>query len=191
MPGTLMSSGIKWSWSRFITILVGLAAGIAGGYFGQPLIHGNDLAINVIVTTFSILAGFLIAIMTIMGDPSAFGRHTWRVSELARSTIKNGLLRQQWLFMLYLATVCAIFTGSLLSHSTNGVSGHIIVWLERVYLFMAILAFVISFRLPGTLLRIQMARHDQVIESRRKNPSGGRSTLAGDECSVPGTEGTK
>lgn len=176
MPDTSSSSKFKWSWGRFFTLLVGVGGGVAGSYYGQPLIHGNDLAINVIVTAFSILAGFLIAIMTIMGDPSSFSRYSWRAHELSRGTVFRGLRRQQWLFMLYLGTVCAMFAGSLLAHAPNGVSCRVLVWLERTYLFMAILAFVVSFRLPGTLLRIQLARHDQLIEARRKGSGGSRQS---------------
>lgn len=172
MPDTSSGSRTKWSWDRILTLLIGIGAGIVGGYYGQPLIHGNDLAINVIVTAFSILAGFLIAIMTIMGDPSSFSRYSWRAHELSRSTVFRGLRRQQWLFMLYLATVSAMFAGSLLAHASSGISSRILVWLERTYLFMAILAFVVSFRLPGTLLRIQLDRHDQLIEARRKGSAG-------------------
>lgn len=174
MPATSSSRQSKWSWGRIFTLLVGVGAGIVGAYYGQPLIHGNDLAINVIVTAFSILAGFLIAIMTIIGDPSSFSRYSWRAHELSRSTVFRGLRRQQWLFMLYLATVCAMFSGSLLAHSSGRISAWILVWLERMYLFMAILAFVVSFRLPGTLLRIQLARHDDMIEARKKSSASSR-----------------
>jgi uncharacterized membrane protein YoaK (UPF0700 family) len=171
MKGTSTDREFNWSWGRTATILIGTIAGAAGAYYGQPLIHKNELAISVVVTAFSILAGFLIAIMTIMGDPSAFGRHSWRAHELSRNTVFRGLRRQQWLFVLYLATVCTMFAGSLVSRTSNGVSVTLTVWLERAYLFMAILAFAVSFRLPGTLLRIQMARHDHLIESRRKGSS--------------------
>jgi hypothetical protein len=157
----------KIAWGRIATIVAALIAGITGGYFGQTWIHGNERAINVIVTSFSILAGFLVAIMTIMGDPAIFAGRSWRAHELSRGTVKNRLWRQQWLFVLYLATLSLIFAESLASHIVATV------WLERIYLGMAIAAFVVSFRLPFTLMRIQMERHEEAIQSRRR---GGNSS---------------
>jgi hypothetical protein len=48
-------------------VAVTLWAGL-GSYIAKPLIEGNQDAINVIVTVFSILAGFLIAVITLVGD---------------------------------------------------------------------------------------------------------------------------
>jgi hypothetical protein len=163
MPDILRASGEGIAWGRAGTFVVAAALGSAGGYFGQPWIHNNDRAINVVVVSFSILAGFLVAIMTIVGDPTIFGRRSWRVHEHARVAIYRQLMRQRWLFMLYLTTLSAIFIESLIPTSWCAVSR----WIERIYLGLAIGAFVISFRLPGTLMRIQMARHDVAIDSRR------------------------
>lgn len=49
---------------------ISIVFGIAAGWFGQDLIHDNDDARDLIVTVFSILAGFLIAVMTLLGDQS-------------------------------------------------------------------------------------------------------------------------
>lgn len=59
-------------------MVIAVVAGVLGGYWGQPWIHENERAINVIVTSFSILAGFLIAIMTIIGDPAISFWRSWR-----------------------------------------------------------------------------------------------------------------
>ena len=49
------------AWGRIVFFLMAIAAGVAGAYFGQPLIHGNKDAVNIIVTVYSILAGLLVA----------------------------------------------------------------------------------------------------------------------------------
>jgi hypothetical protein len=147
-----------------ITIALALVAGGVGGYLGQPWIHENERAVNVIVTAFSILAGFLVAIMTILGDPSIYAGRQWRALELSRSSVHNRLWRQQWLFVLYLATLAAIFLDSMIKLPALSL------WLERLYLGMAIAAFILSFRLPFTLMRIQMERHDEAISARKRRP---------------------
>ncbi len=35
---------------------------------GQPFVHGNEKAVDLIINVFAILAGFLIAIMTLFSD---------------------------------------------------------------------------------------------------------------------------
>lgn len=169
MPDISSDSAFRPAWKRIALIAVACVLGALGGYYGQPWIHDNDRAINVIVTAFSILAGFLVAIMTIIADPSAFARRSWRAHEFARSAIYNKLRRQRYLFLLYLATLSAIFLESLVPKHWSA----LITWIERVYFGMAIAAFVVSFGLPETLMRIQLERFDHAIESRRKGEEPG------------------
>ncbi len=140
-------------------------SGIAGAVYGQPLIHGNDQAINVIVTVFSILAGFLVAIMTIMGDPGVFSGRSWRAHELNRKNVFNRLVRQKWMFFLYLITLGLILVSSLI----EVVSPNLVTWIERFYLGLAVSAFILSFGLPSALMEIQLLRHDEIINSKRKS----------------------
>lgn len=151
-------------WKRLAFFFVAIVAGIAAGAKGQPLIHGNDQAVNVIVTVFSILAGFLVAIMTIMGEPgSLFGR-SWRSCEINRKNVFSRLVRQKWMFYLYLATLGLIFAGSLIKNTFPCLT----VWVERIYLGGATTAFILSLGLPAALLNIQLERHDEIIEAKRK-----------------------
>jgi hypothetical protein len=155
--------GIAWRRISFFAIAV--AAGVLGAAYGQCLIHGNDLAINVIVTVFSILAGFLIAIMTIMGDPGIFGSRSWRANEKNRRKIFNQLVRQKWMFYLYLITLGLIFTASLI----ETILPNVLIWVERIYLGTAITAFILSLGLPSALMNIQLARQDDLIREKRKD----------------------
>jgi hypothetical protein len=145
-----------------------LLCGIGASVYGQPLIHDNERALNVIVTVFSILAGFLVAIMTIIGDPIAFGRNRWRAHELLRSNVYQRLVRQKWLFFLYLVTLGTIFADTLVSR----VAPRVGIWLEYAYLGLATSAFILSLSLPATLMKIQLDRHDEMIEQRRTKSSG-------------------
>ncbi len=150
--------------SRLIFFGVAAAAGEVGFLYGQPLIHKNELAINVIVTVFSILAGFLVAIMTIMGE-SGFSSRSWRANELNRTNIYRRLVRQKYMFYLYLVTLGLIFLSSLLSKNYQDACNII----ERLYLGLAIFTFVLSLGLPGALMKIQMSRQDEIIKSKRRS----------------------
>ena len=152
-------------WKRISFFIFSVFCGVFGGAFGQKLIHGNDAAINVIVTVFSILAGFLVAIMTIMGDPGAFSGRSWRVCEANRSNVFNQLIRQKWMFTLYLVTLGLIFIASLAKAEYPSLT----VWIEKIFLGTAITAFILSFRMPAVLMNIQLSRHDDLINTKRKS----------------------
>ena len=134
-------------------------------YYLQPYIHGNQDAINVIVTVFSILAGFLVAVITLVGDPSALPQGSWRLARLGSDLTYNRLTRKKWLFVLYLLTLALIFLGVLI----KGKHPPIEVWLERIYLFLAISAFILSFMLPSALMKLQKERIEQEIAHRKKS----------------------
>ncbi|BBA71746.1 hypothetical protein [Geobacter sulfurreducens] len=155
---------MNFDWKRIFFLVFALLAGVAAAFFGQPFIHGNERAINVIVTAFSILAGFLVAIMTIIGDPGLFANRSWRYAEVARKNLRNRLTRQKWMFILYLITLSLILLASLIEKTCPLVA----VWLERVYLGTAVMAFILSFGLPSALMNIQLARHDEMIDAKRK-----------------------
>ncbi len=158
-----MKHNIDW-----LKIRIGLLAIILGAlssYFGQPLVHGNDQAINIIVTVFSVLAGFLVAIIAIVGDPVLLPPGTWRAAEMERTKLNSRLIRHKWLFTLYLVTLAFIFISLLLKDKTPEVT----IWLERAFLFFGVFAFALSMALPGALIKVQRERIDAVIEHRRKD----------------------
>ncbi|MEI6829372.1 MAG: hypothetical protein WCK64_05900 [Synechococcaceae cyanobacterium ELA445] len=131
---------------------------------GQPLIHGNQSAVDVIVTVFSILAGFLVAIIAIIGDPASMPKGSWRVAESKMPSIEDKINKQKWLFTGYLVTLGLIFASLLASKA----SVQIATILEHIYLFLSSVAFIYSLKLPGFLSRIQRERVDAEIEARRR-----------------------
>lgn len=134
-----------------------------GTYFLKPLIEGNQDAINVIVTVFSILAGFLIALITLIGDPKSLPNGSWQVARLGSDRTYNRLTRQKWLFYIYLIALVLIFLSTLLKSKFKEVNNFV----EYLYLFFSIIAFILSFKLPGTLMELQRERIEQEIEERK------------------------
>lgn len=149
----------KVLYAIFTTIISGICS-----YYLQPYIHGNTDAINVIVTVFSILAGFLVAIITIIGDPSSLPSGSWRIAQLGSETVKNRLVRHKWLFFMYLITLVLIFITILIKGQFPKIEKYI----EYIYLFFAIGAFIVSFRLPSSLMNLHQERIEHEIEARRK-----------------------
>ena len=146
-----------------LAICLTLWAGIFS-YFFQPYIHENQDAVNVIVTVFSILAGFLIAVITLVGDPKSLPPGTWQVAELGSKLTYNRLIRKKWLFKVYLVTLFLIFITIL-------IKGHcpiLILILEYAYLFSGFIGSVLSFKLPAALIELQTERIENEIQERRR-----------------------
>ncbi len=134
-------------------------------YFGQPLIHGNQDAINLIVTVFSILAGFLVAVITLVGDPKSLPSGSWQVARLGSDLTYNRLIRHKWLFKGYLITLFLIFSSIVAKNKFPIVQ----VSLEYIYMFFASISCFLSFKLPSALMALQKERIEHEIDERRKN----------------------
>ena len=160
---------MKKSNLNFSYLFYGLTSVIAGvlvAMFGERLFSGNEEATQVIVTVFSILAGFLIAVMSLLGDQSIIPG-SWKMSEASKSQIRNKLTRHKWLFYLYLSTLAVIFVSTLLKKEFPDWNNK----LERVYFGLATTAFLLSFRLPSSLMSVQMDRVEAVVGMRKKKSS--------------------
>ncbi len=150
-----------------------IALSAAAVYWGQPLISGNTQAINLIVTVFSILAGFLVGIITLLGDPAMLPGKTWRGAFLAKGLLARRILRKKFLFLAYLLTLALIMVSFLVQKSQPALN----VWIERSYVFLGTFAFLASLQLPWTLSRIQIDRMEAEVSKRRQKVGldGGRA----------------
>jgi hypothetical protein len=148
----------------FIIVSAGCAG--AAAYYAQPYVHDSDVVL-VLVTVFTVFAGFLIAIITILGDPALIPDGSWRVVELRRGNIEKRLHTHVYLFMLYLITIGLLFSGLIL-HKALEEGSCVNLWIERSYLFFGVFSFLLSFGLPISLMKLQKARVDAETERRRR-----------------------
>lgn len=141
-------------------LLVGVllvAVSTVAAYYLQPLIHGKTDAINTVVTVFSILAGFLIAVITFIGEPNST---SWKDLQLGRSGVKAKLTRHLLLFYLYLLTL-GLAMGMFLIPETQII---LLSWFERLFIFCAVFVFGASFALPHSLRALQMEKYDHALD---------------------------
>lgn len=157
---------MKIDWHRIGLFSAFFILSLVAGWYGQPFIHGNKEAVGIIVNVFSILAGFLVTIMTLLGEPSLFRGRTWRSDAVRRSNVYRRLVRHKWLFIVYLLVLGLIFISSLVTDKYPDHSA--VIWIERVYLSLAALAFLMSLVLPSRLMNLQLARFDEMVDARRK-----------------------
>ena len=166
---------------KILTASISVVLASAGAYWGQPLIHGKADAINLIVTMFSILAGFLVAIVALVSDVSMVPGRTWKGAVMAKKPLMRRLRRHKLLFLVYLVTIVAI----LLSLLVDGTNSKIVIWLERGYLFLAIFGIFYSFQLPWALARLQEERLDLIIAQRKQERRTANARPAGDSSHEP------
>lgn len=154
--------------TRILFIICCIVLGAVGSYYSQPYMSKNADAVLIIITVFTVFAGFLIAIITIIGDPIMIPDGSWRLAEGGRERMERRLVWHILLFVLYLLTIGFLFAGAILEKAITGEHHEIWkVWVERTYLFMAITSFLLTFALPAALLEMQRARYDAEIERRR------------------------
>lgn len=153
-------------WGRIGLFAAVTAISVVVGWYGQPFVHGNDEARGVIVNVFSILAGFLITVMTLLGEPGLYRGRTWRSDAVKRSNVYQRLVRHKWLFISYLVVLALVFITTIVAKREP--DSRELACLESMYLGFATFAFIYSLMLPSRLLNLQLARFDELVESRRK-----------------------
>lgn len=150
-------------WLRISKISFAVFIAAASAYFLQPLISGNNDAINTIVTIFSILAGFLIALITFLASPVLDEDHEWEELQRLKITLNRKLHRQKILFFLYIAALGAAFALFLVSNELVAVK----LWLERIFVGLTTFVFLASLELPGALVKIQQEKYEAALRLKR------------------------
>lgn len=159
------SSGVepRIDWTRIIKLTIAVVVSSTVGYCFQPTIAHNTNAVNTVVTIFSILAGFLIAVITFITEPTLRQATNWQELQLMKKTIERKLFRQKALFFLYLATLGVALVMFLMPTEMIVT----LKWLQGTFLALATFVFLASFTLPGSLMRLQMERYEAALEESK------------------------
>tara|TARA_R110000868_G_scaffold21144_2_gene88190 strand:+ start:2579 stop:3076 length:498 start_codon:yes stop_codon:yes gene_type:complete len=152
-------------WRRVLFFLGAAVVSAWCGWHGQPLVHESNEARSMITDVFSILAGFLMTVLTLLIEPKPTAK-IWREAASKKTIFVNRIVRYKWLFMLYLSVLGMVFAANLLDKSESYI--YALVWLERSYLTLATLAFIISLTLPNQLMQLQVSRYNEMIDEKKK-----------------------
>lgn len=150
-------------WWRIGKLAGAIIVSGAVGYFFQPMVADNTDAVNTVVTIFSILAGFLIAVITLIAEPTLRQAKNWQELQLMKRTVQRKLFRQKLLFFLYLITL-GVALGTFLVPDAQT---ELLRRLETVFLGLATFVFLASFDLPGSLMKIQMERYEAEMDATK------------------------
>jgi hypothetical protein len=142
-----------------------IAAGVFT-YFEWPKYHDNANAILVVVTVFSVLAGFMITIIAISGDGSAIRGKNSRESKVHLLLIKKDLHNHRNMFFLYLVILSLAFAASM---NQSPLYPNWQKVCEAVVLFLSCFAMLWSFSLPGYVMRRHIEDLDRKIREQRED----------------------
>jgi len=121
------------------------------------------------IAVFAILAGVLVAVISIIGDPSMLMPGNWRVGFEHAKDIQERISRFAHLFTLYLISI-------FLSLLAQFITDNKIENLDFVFdalMFFSVLSILLSIPLPYSLMSIQKDRMDEEIRRRKgKNHLG-------------------
>lgn len=138
-------------------------AAVSTWLYGGLLTNEPSL-IGVVASIFSILAGVLIAVISILGDPSMLLDQSWRHSYLSAGEMQRSIYRQTDVFLMYIILLLALFAFMICPADAV-----IYPYLQHSTFFLTVLAFCISLGLPFTLRGIQRARLERAIAHLKKN----------------------
>jgi hypothetical protein len=154
--------------TRVWFVLACLLGAAAVAWFGQPLAHDNSDAVLIIITVMTVFAGFLVAIIAVLGDPALLPAGSWRAAENEHDRAIGAILTHAWLFRVYLVAIALLFAGVLIDKAPDcEVRFEVKTWVERAYLFMGAFSFLLTLSLPGALTDFQQKRVKAEIERRR------------------------
>lgn len=163
-------------WWRIGKLAGAIVVSCAVGYLFQPMVAHNTNAVNTVVTIFSILAGFLIAVITLIAEPTLKQAKNWQELQLMKKTVQRKLFRQKLLFFLYLITL-GVALGTFLVPDAQAELRR---WLETIFLGLATFVFLASFDLPGSLMKIQMERYEAEMDATKPQVLKGAAKAAAD-----------
>jgi len=167
----------KVSWRKVLWFMVALSISAFFAWQFQPKYHANSNAMSVLVTMFSILAGFLVAVMAIVGSERALRGSNWRQDTYYLVQIRRDLKLHAVLFYLYLLVLSLAFLASL----DLSWLAFVQVYMERFLLFLACFAMLMSFFLPGQLIHRNITDLEFIIKSRRDEEIKGNKPLPSDD----------
>lgn len=150
-------------WWRLAKLAGNTGLSVFVGLYFQPMIAGNSDAVNTVVTVFSILAGFLIAVITFIAEPTLKKAKDWQELQHMKKTVRRKLFRHNLLFFFYLLTLGL----ALAMYLTPPEAVSLLQWLQTAFLGLATFVFLASFSLPGSLMKIQMERYEAALEETR------------------------
>lgn len=150
--------------ARGALLAAGMILGCALAYLMEPGEAGAERATRMLVSIFSITGGVVLGTIVLLGDPAILLRGSARLVYWQIKDIRRRLGGLALLFGSYILTLAGIVVAAILSD----ISPTVAACLTRLSVALGVTALVYSLGAPFLSLRIQQARLDRELESRRE-----------------------
>lgn len=153
----------------FFTATATLVA-IVATYFFRDLLNNSSDTIGLIATIFSILAGVLITIISVLGDPSMLIDPSWRQNYLAAQETQRRLHRKTDVFILYVL----LLASALVFHLVPDEKSEAYAPFQAATFFLTCMSFLFSLQLPYDLMGIQKERMRRAVQQKKNADGSGK-----------------
>lgn len=151
------------SWSETVKGILFIVVSVLISGLTTPFLVSNKEAVSIVVTAFSILAGFLMGMVSFVTDPAGFYPGDWKILSKQKAIIETRLVRQQALFYLYLTSILFIVLALCIEDKCYLKS-----FLEYGFVFLTSLSFIFSFSIPRWMKIYQVEKIDVLIQHRKE-----------------------
>lgn len=153
---------------RGIYIVVSAAVSVAITCYFPNALQGSEKALEGIISVFSILAGVLVAVMSIIGDPSMLLTGNWRLGYEHAKEIQRRISNYANLIALYVIVLIGVLV--LMVLKDGGATEYN--WAFTLVQALAGWGLLLSVPLPYSLMAIQKDRMTEEVNRRKASPSG-------------------
>ncbi len=131
----------------------------------DPEAARSDLVITTVVTLFSILAGFLMAIMALTAESEGTHAGNWRELQRRYPVVQTRLYTCAMIFYVYMTTMGLIVASDLIRNFHPATASTI----DFLYIWFGFWSFMLSFSIPVILSKTLLGWFDQRIRTKRKD----------------------
>ncbi|MGB3348299.1 MAG: hypothetical protein WBA85_05990 [Brucella anthropi] len=150
---------------RGIYILLSAFASGTLAYIFPTALQQSESALEGIISVFSILAGVLVAVMSIIGDPSMLLSGNWRLGYEHAKEIQKKISNYALLIAMYVIVLIGVLI--LMTMKDAKVVGFN--WAFTIVQVGATFGLLLSIPLPFSLMAIQKERMAHEIERRKSS----------------------
>lgn len=156
-------SKIDWTFARYLAIC--FVSALVLSPVLQPSYHGKTDAMEALVGLFTVLAGFMLAVIAIAADGRNLRRRDWRHDSFALKEIRDRLTRYRIMFHLYMGVPGLAILAYIEPAWGSGIQR----FAECLVLFFAIFALLLSFRIPGEITSAHVRQLQLAIREQRES----------------------
>lgn len=152
------------SFGRLALFILGAPFSLLGAWPIYERYSQSEEALSAVAGVCATFAGFIVAMLTILGDATALLPGSWRLASSQAVEIHRRSLRLQFIFYCYLlAAFSAIFVLVTVNDFTQ-----IRTIIAYFSCSLIIYCVIVSFELPNSLNSIKQDRLNAVVETRRE-----------------------